>query len=106
MNKRRTHVSIAFDIDDQIQEYSNLKKISYSEAVSQLVSLGLNNMNLVKTVDRTTYLLDRIYSKNCYIVALLEQIYSDFEWDKITNPKESKALNKFKSKLSQYKLDD
>lgn len=81
MNKRRTHVSIAFDIDDQIQEYSNLKKISYSEAVSQLVSLGLNNMNLVKTIDRTNYLLDRIYSKSCYTVALLEQIYSDFEWD-------------------------
>ena len=32
--------------------------------------------------------------------------HSDFEWDKITNPKESKALNKFKSKLSKYKLDD
>ena len=106
MNKRRTHVSIAYDIDDQIQEYSKLKKISYSEAVSQLVSLGLNNMNLVKTIDRTNSLLDRIYSKSCYIVALLEQIYSDFEWDKITNPKESKALNKFKSKLSKYKLDD
>ena len=30
MNKRSTHVSIAFDIDDQIQEYSELKKISYS----------------------------------------------------------------------------
>ena len=106
MNNRRTHVSIAFDIDDQIQEYSNLKKISYSEAVSQLVSLGLNNMNLVKTIDRTNYLLDRIYSKSCYIVALLEQIYTDFEWDKITNPTERKALNKFKSKLSKYKLDD
>lgn len=28
MNKRRTYVSIAYDIDNQIQEYSNLKKIS------------------------------------------------------------------------------
>lgn len=106
MNKRRTYVSIAYDIDDQIQEYSNLKKISYSESVSQLVSLELNNMNLVKTIDRTNSLLNRIYSKSCHNVAILEQIYSDFEWDKITNPKESKALNKFKSKLSKYKLDD
>lgn len=106
MNKRRTYVSIAYDIDNQFQEYSNLKKISYSEAVSQLVSLRLNNMNLVKTIDRTNSLLDRINSKSCYNVALLEQIYSNFEWDKITNPKESKALNKFKSKLSKYKLDD
>ena len=85
---------------------SELKKISYSEAVSQLVSLGLNNMNLVKTIERNNSLLDRIYSKSCYIVALLEQIYSDFEWDKINNPKESKALNKFKSKMNKYKLED
>lgn len=106
MNKRRTHMSVTLDIDDQIQEYSELKKINYSEAVSQLVSLGLNNMNLVKTIDRNNSLLDRIYSKSCYIVALLEQIYSDFEWDKITNPKESKALNKFKSKMNKYKLED
>ena len=60
----------------------------------------------VKTIDRNNSLLDRIYSKSCYIVALLEQIYSDFEWDKITNPKESKALNKFKSKMNKYELED
>lgn len=30
MNKRKTHISVALDIDNQIQEYSELKKISYS----------------------------------------------------------------------------
>lgn len=106
MNKRRPHISVALNIIDQMKEYSELKKISYSEAVSQLVSLSLNNTNLVKTIDKNNSLLDRIYSKSCYIVALLEQIYSDFELDKITNPKESKALNKFKSKMNKYKLED
>ena len=63
-------------------------------------------MNLVKTIDRNNSLLDRIYSKSYYIVAILEQIYSDFEWDKITNPIVSKALKIFKSKMNKYKLED
>ena len=31
--------------------------------------------------------------------------YSDFDWDKISDPEESKALNQFKAKLSKYKME-
>ena len=105
MNKRRAHISVALDIDNTTQQYSQARKISYSEAISQLVSLGINNMNLLKTIENHNALLDRIYSKLCYTVALLEQCYSDFDWDKISVPEESKALNQFKAKLNKYKFD-
>lgn len=106
MQKRRTHISIPFDIDSQIQEYSGLRKINYSEAVCQLVTLGLNNMDLTKAIQKNNALMDKIYYKSVYSNDLLEQLYSDLEIDMISDPNKNQALNKFKNKYSRYKFDD
>ena len=106
MVKIKKHISIPSDIDIMILDYSRKCNISFSEAVVQLVSSGINNLEMAKAFEKNNALLDKLYSKSYYSTALLEQIYSDFEWDKVTNPSESKALNKFKSKFSKYKYDD
>lgn len=106
MTKIKKHISIPSDIDIMILDYARKCNISFSEAVVQLVSSGINNLEMAKTFEKNNALLDKLYSKSYYFTALLEQIYSDFEWDKVTNPNESKALNKFKSKFSKYKYDD
>ncbi|MGM9848357.1 MAG: hypothetical protein ACI312_01225 [Bacilli bacterium] len=106
MVKIKKHISIPSDIDIMILDYARKCNISFSEAVVQLVSSGINNLEMAKAFEKNNALLDKLYSKSYYSTALLEQIYSDFEWDKVTNPNESKALNKFKSKFSKYKYDD
>ena len=93
-------------IPNQIQEYSELRKINYSEAVCQLVTLGLNNMDLTKAIQKNNALMDKIYSKSVYSTDLLEQLYSDLEIDMISDPNKNQALNKFKNKYSRYKFDD
>ena len=106
MVKIKKHISIPSDIDIMILDYARKCNISFSEAVVQLVSSGINNLEMAKAFEKNNALLDKLYSKSYYSTALLEQIYSDFEWDKVTNPNESKALNKFKSKFSKYEYDD
>lgn len=106
MTKIKKHISIPSDIDIMILDYARKCNISFSETVVQLVSSGINNQEMEKEFEKNNALLDKLYSKAYYYTALLEQIYSDFEWDKVTNPNESKALNKFKSKFSKYKYDD
>ena len=106
MIKIKKHISIPSDIDIMILDYARKCNISFSEAIVQLVSSGINNQEMAKEFEKNNALLDKLYSKAYYFTALLEQIYSDFEWDKVTNPNESKALNKFKSKFSKYKYDD
>ena len=106
MVKIKKHISIPSDIDIMILDYARKCNISFSEAVVQLVSSGINNLEMAKAFEKNNALLDKLYSKSYYSTALLEQIYSDFEWDKVTNPNESKALNKFKSKFSKYKYED
>ena len=106
MVKIKKHISIPSNVDIMILDYARKCNISFSEAVVQLVSSGINNLEMAKAFEKNNALLDKLYSKSYYSTALLEQIYSDFEWDKVTNPNESKALNKFKSKFSKYKYDD
>lgn len=106
MVKIKKHISIPSNIDIMILDYARKCNISFSKAVVQLVSSGINNLEMAKAFEKNNALLDKLYSKSYYSTALLEQIYSDFEWDKVTNPNESKALNKFKSKFSKYKYDD
>ncbi len=106
MVKIKKHISIPKDIDIIVLDYARKCNVSFSEAVVQLVSSGINNLEMSKAFEKNNALLDKLYSKAYYSTALLEQIYSDFEWDKVTNPNESKALNKFKSKFSKYKYDD
>ena len=106
MIKIKKHISIPSDIGIMILDYARKCNISFSEAIVQLVSSGINNQEMAKEFEKNNALLDKLYSKAYYFTALLEQIYSDFEWDKVTNPNESKALNKFKSKFSKYKYDD
>ena len=106
MRKLKKHISISLDVECIITEYANKCNISFSEAVTQLVTAGNNNIKLSRMLDKNNALLDKLYSKSYYSTQLLEQFYSDLEIYRLTNPNANKALNKFKKKFSKYDYDD
>lgn len=106
MAKIKKHISISYDIDNIILNYSNRCNITFSEAVSELVKNGLSNIELNKTINSYNGLLDRISSKLSYNTLLLEQFYSDMEIDELTNPNKSKGLEKFKNKFNKSRYDN
>ena len=83
MIKIKKHISIPSDIDIMILDYARKCNISFSEAIVQLVSSGINNQEMAKEFEKNNALLDKLYSKAYYFTALLEQMYSDFEWEKL-----------------------
>ena len=106
MNNIRTHISISEKADNLVHTYMEKNNCKYSQAVSQLIEIGSNKITIEKVIRTNNSLLDKIYTKTYYITSLLEQVYSDFQWDDLTNPNNSKALNKFKTKFNKYKYDD
>ncbi len=106
MKKLKKHISISLEVECMITEYANKCNITFSEAVSQLVVLGSNNIEVSKAIQKNNAILDKLYSKSYYSTQLLEQLYSDMDFYEITNPNESKGLNKFKKKFSKYSYDD
>ena len=106
MTKVRTHITISDREDKLVHEYMDKYNCRYSQAVSQLIEIGSSNYLMEKTIDKNNALLDKIYSKTCYSTSLLEQIYSDFGFDELSNKNDNKALNKFKAKFNKYNYDD
>ena len=64
------------------------------------------NDELGSLIDRNTKLVERLMFKVSYISDLLDQFYSDMEIEKLLNPKNNKALQKFKTNRDKLKYDD
>ena len=94
----KTRVSLTEDIDQKVTEYMLIHKIKYSQAIRTLVELGIESLkNSAEIIDLYNKIKE-IFSQNLYIIALLEQFYSDMEVDGGTNPKDSEALKMFWAK--------
>ena len=59
-----------------------------------------------KKLDLNNSLLENIFSKQIYIRDFLEQFYSDMEIEKLSNPKNNKALQKYKLEKYKDKFND
>ena len=101
----RTHISIPEDIDRIIKDYCINNNVRYSQAVAKLIKLGIKNKELSELVNTNNNLMHKMYSKLAYSVSLTEQLYSDMEIEKITNPNTNKALNEFKYKKNRNNDD-
>lgn len=96
-----THISLTDEIDQKVREYCKNDNLNYSQGIRKLIETGLNTKDTNKKLDLNNSLLENIFSKQIYIRDLVEQFYSDMEIEKSTNPKNNKALQKFK--LDKYK---
>ena len=106
MKKIRTHISIPLDTDILVHRYMDNYGCKYSQAVERLIEIGSKNILLEKVVDRNNSFLDKIYSKIYYSTALLEQFYTNFEFEDTPSPYDDKALKRFKNKFNKYNIDD
>lgn len=104
MANYRKHITISEEANSIVEKYKVDNK--YSEAVEHLIVMGDYNNQLGSLIDRNNKLLERLMFKVSYISDLLEQFYSDMEIEKVLNPKNNKALQKFKTNRDRLKYDD
>ena len=84
----------------RILDYKEKNKLSFSEAVCFLSISALNSNNFLES--RLDYLIKKIN----IIYSLEEQIYSDMNFDNLTDPKKSKPLIEFNKKLRNTNIND
>ncbi len=100
------HISLTDELDKRIRDYCSANDLKYSQAVRKLIEQGLNNIDTNKKIDLNNSLMEKIYSRQIYIKDLLEQFYTDMEIEKVLNPNNNKALQKFKSERYKDKYND
>ena len=97
------HIGLTYDLEQSIKLYSIDNKISFSEAVRRLLSVGLNRNLNIMNYDLIDKKINTIISKQKYIITLIEQFYADMEIEDLQDPKMNEALQKFKNqKLKDY----
>lgn len=97
---KRTLVNLEDDIADRIKLYQkNNNFSSVSKTINHLVNIALEKEDISNDLKKIIDNGNLQISKTSYIISLLEQIYSDFNLDELTDPKKSVALRKFKNQL-------
>ena len=92
----KLHIYIDENTAELLTEYADNNNCNPSEALRRIVNSRYASSEEMKQLKENNILLERMFSKLMYIRDLLEQFYSDMEIDKLSNPKNSKSLQKFK----------
>jgi len=90
----------------RILDYKEKNKLSFSEAVCFLSISALNGNDILDRISKLESSLNYIIKKLKYISSLEEQIYSDMNFDNLTDPKKSKTLIEFNKKLRNTNIND
>ena len=90
----------------RILDYKEKNKLSFSEAVCFLSISALNNNDILDRINFLESRLDYLIKKINIIYSLEEQIYSDMNFDNLTDPKKSKPLIEFNTKLRNTNIND
>ena len=106
MSKIDKHVYLTSEEYGRILDYQNKNGLSFTDAVCLLCKSALSSDEILDRIDKLESNLNYIVKKLVYIVSLCEQIYSDMDFDNITDPKKSKALKEFQKKVRNKYIDD
>lgn len=103
---KRTLVNLDDEITQKIKLCQKEQKFkSFSRTINYLIKLGLEKDELNKDIKHIINNSKLQISKSSYIINLLEQIYSDFNLDDITDPRKSISLKKFKERINRSEDD-
>jgi len=102
------HIYFTKDEYERILEYSKVNNLSFSKSVCNLSINALNGINTLDRLSSQDQMLKHIMNLLKINYSLVEQIYSDlnFDYDNITNPKDSVALKEFNKKIRNNKFND
>ena len=102
----KIHIVLTNENEIKLRNYCKANDYNLSQGINSLIEVGLDNLEYKIQSTNNYNLLSKIYSKNIYIIDLLEKLYSDLEIDNNTNPKDNKSLQEFKINKMRDKFDD
>ena len=100
------HIYLTQDIKDRVKEYANNNGLNFCQSIRTLIEIGLNSSEENILLKQNSVLLEKIFSRQLYLRDLIEQFYYDMEIEKLSNPRNNKALQKFKTNKDKLKYDD
>ncbi len=105
MKKIDKHISISKELYDNVLLSAKTNHRRFSEELTSLLTFALETKVANNKIDNIEIQLNNLLNKNGFIIELLKQIYSDMDFNNLSDPKKSFALNEFLKKMRGDKID-
>ena len=106
MKKIDKHIYFTNEEVAKINDYCKKNKLKFSTAVCKLTHIALENENINEKINHLQNDISYLISNNRYVFLLLQQLYSDLDFENITDPKKSKSVSEFMKKLKGSNFND
>ncbi len=100
------HIRLNSNTAFKIECYAKEKAITFNKALIELIESSFDKKNFSECLDKLENKITKVYYKQKDTLSFLEQMYSDFEFDNITDPRLSKALNELKERQRRNIIND
>lgn len=105
-NKKENTVDNVPKVENKKEQAVKEGKQEEVKKVTELVSIGLQKEQDSTDLEELNSKIESLSKKVYIILELLKQIYSDMDFNNLSDPKKSYALNKFLDRLKGIKFDD
>lgn len=100
------HIYFTKEEYSRIKDYASSNSLPYSKAVCELCVSALNGNDVIDRINKLEKNIEYITKKQKITYSLLEQIYSDMDFDNITDPKKSKPIKEFEKRVRNNYIND
>ena len=101
MRKNYHNITLTDEVESYVKQYMSDNNIGLSDTINVLVFRGMQNIIESKEVTSISNGMEKILSKLYYLKVLMEQLYSDFNIDEPSNPRESIGLKMLKDRIKK-----
>lgn len=101
MRKNYHCVKLTDEVESIVKEYIVDKNIGISEGINNLILEGIKNNYDSNQIVSMTDGIKKILSRTYYLKVLMEQLYSDFNIDEPSNPKNNIGLKKVQDRVKK-----
>ena len=100
------HIYFSNEEYARIKDYASNNNISFSKAVCNLCMSALNGNDILDRINKLDKSIEYVIKKQKVIHLLEEQIYSDMDFENVSDPKKSKPLNEFNKRIRNNYIND
>jgi len=101
MRKNYHCVKLTDEVESIVKEYIADKNIGISEGINNLILEGIRNNYDSNQIVSMTDGIKKVLSRTYYLKVLMEQLYSDFNIDEPSNPKNNIGLKKVQDRVKK-----
>lgn len=101
MRKNYHNITLTDEVESFVKKHMEENNIGLSNTLNILILKGIQNIKESNEVSSLSNGIEKVLSRLFYLKVLMEQLYSDFNIDEPSDPKNSIGLKKIQEKVKK-----